>query len=381
MAADYVVSTGALGAHAADEERELQPEAPGRSAQPQPPQGWGKGDGGAEAPGPEWIPEWGCPALWEVPQVPAPSDSQPPLPANWGENGDAKAAPPEEPGWSYYGCPPIDVVPILPEPTTPAPPQFWGQGVNDRTPRGPEWAYYGCPELSEADVTPHPRTASPPSWGDPATQTPPQSEVVTLGGYPISPFVATEGGPLPQQALAEETSTPPAQTGAQQLRGLTTSTRAVSSQAPEDEWCAGEGASVTSPLLPRMGPGPADAEGAANGDFGLPRGLPRVAVRGPRGGDQGGEYTDYGGIWGADPVGDTPKPYPHATESPPPQHWGHTGDSVADDTAYDGTYEQDVEDHGEGEGAFVGGPEPYEDMEGHEDGVYDDAPPVDETDC
>ena len=107
----------------------------------------------------------------------------------------------------------------------------------------------------------------------------------------------------------------------------------------QDEWGAGEGATVSSPLLDRTRPYTPPV-GRAAGDLALPppAELPRVAVRAEQGGvpgDQGGPYYDYGGVWGADPVGETPKPYPVKTASPPPVHWGQEAESTADDTAYD----------------------------------------------
>ena len=68
-----------------------------------------------------------------------------------------------------------------------------------------------------------------------------------------------------------------------------------------------------------------------------------MAVRAEHGGDQGdqgGPYYDYGGVWGADPVGETPKPYPMKTASPPPLHWGQQEAESTDDTAYDEDYNE-----------------------------------------
>lgn len=116
-------------------------------------------------------------------------------------------------------------------------------------------------------------------------------------------------------------------------------------ESAQDEWGAGEGATVSSPLLDRTKPyTPPDARTA--GDLALPRPaeLPRVAVRAEHGGvpgDQGGPYYDYGGVWGADPVGETPKPYPVETAWPLPVHWGQgEGESIADDTAFDEGYSE-----------------------------------------
>lgn len=116
-------------------------------------------------------------------------------------------------------------------------------------------------------------------------------------------------------------------------------------ESAQDEWGAGEVATVSSPLLDRTRPYTLP-DGRAAGDLALPRPaeLPRVAVRAEhRGaqGDQGGPYYDYGGVWGADPVGETPKPYPVKTASPPPVHWGQEeAESIADDTAYDEAYNE-----------------------------------------
>ena len=108
----------------------------------------------------------------------------------------------------------------------------------------------------------------------------------------------------------------------------------------QDEWGTGEGATVSSPLLDRARPYTPPV-GRAAGDLALPppAELPRVAVRAEQGGvpgDQGGPYYDYGGVWGADPVGETPKPYPLETAWPLPVHWGQEeAGSIADDTAFD----------------------------------------------
>ena len=114
----------------------------------------------------------------------------------------------------------------------------------------------------------------------------------------------------------------------------------AAAEAAQDEWGAGEGATVRSPLLDRARPYAVPA-GRAESDPALPRpaDLPRVAVRAEHGGhrgDQGGLYFDYGGVWGADPVGETPKPYPVTTEEPPPPHWGlEERESTVEDTALD----------------------------------------------
>ena len=107
----------------------------------------------------------------------------------------------------------------------------------------------------------------------------------------------------------------------------------------------GRGRDCKQPLLDRTRPYTPPHSGAA-GDLALPRPaeLPRVAVRAEQGGvpgDQGGPYYDYGGVWGADPVGETPKPYLVETAQPLPVHWGQgEGESIADDTAYDEEYNE-----------------------------------------